>query len=129
MTTTAAQMIADANARIPGVTPAEARDRFTAGTCVLLDVREPTEWETHIVGAVQVPRGILEFQADPASPRHNPALTADRQVIVFCRSGARAALAAATLTDLGFTDVLNMIGGLTAWKDAGLPTADAHADI
>jgi len=129
MTTTAAQMIADANARIPGVKPVEAYDRVAAGTCVLLDVREPTEWETHIVGAVQVPRGILEFQADPASPRHNPALTPDRQIIVFCRSGARAALAAATLADLGFTDVLNMTGGLTAWKEAGLPTADAHADI
>jgi rhodanese-related sulfurtransferase len=129
MTTTAAQMIADANARIPQVTPQDAFDRHDAGTAVLLDVREPTEWETHIPGAVQVPRGILEFQADPASPRHNPALTPDRQVIVFCRSGARAALAAATLTDLGFTDVLNMAGGLTGWKDAGLPTEDAHADI
>ncbi len=129
MTTTAAQMIAAANARIPAVTPVEARDRLAAGTCILLDVREPTEWETHIVGAVQVPRGILEFQADPASPRHNPSLAPDHQVIVFCRSGARAALAAATLADLGFTDVLNMTGGLAAWKDAGLPTADAHADI
>ncbi len=50
-------------------------------------------------------------------------------MIVFCRSGARAALAASTLVDLGFIDVQNMTGGLTAWKDAGLPTADAHADI
>ena len=48
---------------------------------------------------------------------------------MFCRSGARAALAAATLADLGFTDVSNMAGGLIAWKDAGLPTVDAHADI
>jgi rhodanese-related sulfurtransferase len=129
MTTTAAQMIADANARIAHVTPQEAFDLHDAGAAVLLDVREPTEWETHIPGAVQVPRGILEFQADPASPRHNPVLNPDRQVIVFCRSGARAALAAATLADLGFSNVLNMTGGLTAWKDAGLPTEDAHADI
>ena len=71
MTTTAAQMLADANARIPSVTPQEAYERHEAGTCVLLDVREPTEWDTHINGSIQVPRGVLEFQADPASPRHN----------------------------------------------------------
>lgn len=129
MTTTAKQMIAAANARIATVTPQEARVRHEAGSCILLDVREPTEWETHIAGAVQIPRGVLEFQADPASPRHNPALSRDRQVIVFCRSGARAALAAATLVDLGFTDVLNMAGGFSAWKEAGLPTTEAHADI
>jgi rhodanese-related sulfurtransferase len=127
--TTAAQMLADANARIATVSPQEAHDRLQAGTCVLLDVREPTEWDTHIAGSIQVPRGVLEFQADPASPRHHPALNPDRQVIVFCRSGARAALAAATLADLGFPDVLNMAGGFTAWKEAGLPTEDAHADI
>ena len=50
-----------------------------------------------ITGAVQVPRGILEAKADPASPRHDPALDPGRQVIVFCRSGARAALAGVTL--------------------------------
>ena len=58
------------------------------------------------MGAVQVPRGVLEFQADPASPAHNPALVPDGKVIVVCRSGTRATLAAATLMDLGYTDVV-----------------------
>ena len=93
------------------------------------DVREPTEWETHIPGSVQIPRGILEAKADPTSPRHEPALDPGRQVIVYCRSGARAALAGVTLKELGYTDVVNLAGGITAWKEAGLATDDAHADI
>jgi rhodanese-related sulfurtransferase len=126
MTRTAAQMVSDATALIDNVTPQDAASELTAGTAVLLDVREPVEWEQYIEGAVQVPRGLLEFQADPTSPRHNAALDPDRRVIVFCRSGVRATLAGATLKELGFADVANMTGGITAWKDAGLPTADHH---
>jgi rhodanese-related sulfurtransferase len=125
VTTTAAQMVADATALIDNVTPQQAAQEAAAGA-VLLDVREPVEWEEYIVGALQVPRGVLEFQADPASPRHDVALDPARRVIVFCRSGARGALAGATLRSLGFTDVANMTGGLTSWKRAGLPTADHH---
>jgi rhodanese-related sulfurtransferase len=129
MAKTARQMVEEATLLIPAVTPQEAYARVTAGDVVLLDVREPTEWETHIAGAVQIPRGILEAKADPTSPRHDPALDPGKQVIVYCRSGARSALAAVTLTELGFTDVVNLSGGISAWKEAGLPTDDAHADI
>ena len=45
---------------------------------------------------------------------------------MFCRSGLRASLAFATLNTLGFADVANMTGGITAWRDAGLPTAEHH---
>ena len=129
MTKTALQMVAEATAQIENLTPQEAFERLAGGDTVLLDVREPIEWEVHIVGAVQVPRGVLEFVADPSSPRHNAALDPARPVVVHCRSGSRSALAAATLKDLGFTNVANIAGGITAWKDAGLPTAEAHADI
>jgi len=126
MTRTAAQMVADAAAQIGSVTPQEAAAQLASGSAVLLDVREPVEWEQYIAGSVQVPRGLLEFQADPTSPRHNPVLDPDRRVIVFCRSGVRAALAGATLKDLGFADVANMTGGFAAWRDAGLSIADHH---
>ncbi|MGV1036144.1 MAG: rhodanese-like domain-containing protein [Candidatus Nanopelagicales bacterium] len=129
MTKTARQMVEEANKRIHAITPQEAHKRLAAGDVVLLDVREPNEWETHIAGCVQVPRGILEAKADPTSPRHDPALDPSKQVIVYCRSGARSVLAAVTLKELGFTDVLNLAGGITAWKEAGLPTEDVHADI
>lgn len=129
MPKTAKQMVLEATALVPSITAQEARQRIEQGEAVLLDVREPTEWETHIRGCLQIPRGILEAKADPTSPRHEPALDPDRQVIVYCRSGARSALASVTLQELGFTRVLNLIGGITAWKEAGLPTEDAHADI
>ena len=79
--------------------------------------------------SVQVPRGLLEFVADPASPRHKPELDPARRVIVYCRSGTRAALAALTLKTLGFEDVANLDGGLSAWKQAGLPTDEHHSDL
>ena len=119
-TTTAAQMVEAPWPASPRSTPQDAREESTSGDAVgARRVREPIEWEEHIEGAVQVPRGILEFQADPASPAHNPALEPDRRVIVARRGGTRATLAAATLMDLGFTDVVNLVGGMNAWKKAG----------
>ncbi len=129
MTKTAAAMVGEANALIEHVSPKQAADDVSSGKAMLLDVREPVEWEQHIKGAVQVPRGLLEFVADPASPRHNAELDPARLVIVYCRSGTRAALAGLTLKTLGYEHVANLDGGFTAWKEAGLPTDEHHADI
>jgi len=126
---TAAQMLADATAQVEQITPQDAAAEAEAGKVVFLDIREPVEWEHHIKGAVQVPRGLLEFTADPASPRHNAELNPGARVIVYCRSGSRAALAGATLKELGFEHVANLTGGFAAWKDAGLPTDEHHADL
>jgi len=87
------------------------------------------EWEQHIAGAVQVPRGVLEFVADPTSPRHKAELDPARRVIVYCRSGGRGALAALTLKSMGFEDVANLDGGFNAWREAGPPTDEHHTDI
>jgi rhodanese-related sulfurtransferase len=129
MITSAAQMVAEAVASVPAVSVEDAYDELRRGGVVLLDVREPVEWEQHIEGSVQIPRGILEFSADPTSGRHDPRLDPRGRVIVYCRSGARAALACTTLMELGFTDVANMTGGFTAWTSAGLPVTDAHDGI
>ena len=129
MTKTAAEMVGEANAQIDHISPQDASDEVTSGRAVMLDVREPVEWELHIKDAVQVPRGLLEFVADPASPKHNAKLDPAGRVIVYCRSGTRAALAAYTLKTLGYESVANLDGGFTGWKDAGLPTEEHHADI
>jgi len=126
MPKTVAEMIGDAKARIEAVSPKEAADEVAAGKVVFLDVREPVEWEHHVEGAVQVPRGLLEFMADPTSPKHRPELDPAGRVIVYCRSGSRAALACATLKDLGYEDVANLEGGFTAWQEAGLPVNEHH---
>ena len=129
MTQTAADMVRQAMTQIESVSPKDAFDEMTSDHVAFLDVREPVEWEDHITGAVQVPRGLLEFVADPASPKHNPELDPERRVIVYCRSGTRAALATSTLKTLGFENVANLEGGFSAWKEAGLPTDEHHADL
>jgi rhodanese-related sulfurtransferase len=119
------QMIMDAKSRVGSATAAETAERLRAGSAVVVDVRQSTEWDhRHIDGSVPAPRGLLEFFADPTSPRHVEALDPDRPMIVVCHSGARAALAAATLQDMGFADVSILDGGLTAWLDAGLPVTE-----
>jgi rhodanese-related sulfurtransferase len=87
----------------------------------------PGQRQRHIVGALQVPRGLLEFVADPASPRHNAELQPSRRVIVYCASRARAALATLALENMGYENVANMDGGLKAWIAADLPTAEHPA--
>ena len=129
MVTSVKDMIADAVAQIGLVTVQEAANELDVGDVVLVDVREPTEWEHHVAGALQVPRGLLEFAADPASPRHLAELDPSRRIIVMCRSGARSALAGSTLKDMGFDDVRNLSSGFAARTEASLPTAEHTAQI
>ncbi|MGE5229384.1 MAG: rhodanese-like domain-containing protein [Deltaproteobacteria bacterium] len=126
MTKTVAELIAAANVQIENVSPQDAAEQAATGKAVFLDVREPVEWEHHVEGAVQVPRGLLEFAADPTSPRHKAELDPAGRVIVYCRSGARAALACATLKDMGYANVANLEGGFGAWQEAGLPVNEHH---
>ena len=122
MSKTAMEMIGEARAQVGTVAPKEAADELGTGA-VLVDVREPEEWQHgHINGSVPAPRGLLEFFADPASPRHKAQLDPGRRMIVVCASGARASLAAATLKAMGYSDVAILDGGLKGWTEAGLPT-------
>lgn len=127
--TTAAGMVAEAKARIENVSPRDAFEESASGEAVLVDVREPVEWERHIAGAVQVPRGLLEFAADTTSDRHKPELDPGSRVIVYCRSGSRSALATLMLEALGYGKAANLDGGITAWQEAGLPIAEHHEGI
>ena len=126
MSKTVAEMVGEARARVETVSPKDASVEGVSEGVVFLDVREPVEWEHHIEGAVQVPRGLLEFAADPASPKHRPELDPAGRVIVYCRSGVRAALACATLLDMGYANVANLEGGFAAWQEAGLPSNEHH---
>ena len=127
MSTTAMQMIMDAKGQVGMVGAEAAAGELALGAAVLVDVREPEEWQHgHIEGSVPAPRGLLEFIADPTSPRHNEAMDPAKRTIVVCASGARATLAALTLQTMGYVDAVVMEGGLKSWAAAGLPTTE-HA--
>ena len=94
MVTTVKQLLEVANAAVPRVTPAEAREMIAKGNTVVLDVRDATELAQSgkVAGALHVSRGMLEFRADPDSPYHDKNLSRDKTVIVYCASGGRSAL-------------------------------------
>jgi len=119
------ELLAEANAVVPRLSPAEARGR-TGGNVLIVDVRDPSEVQAtgKIKGALNISRGMLEFRADPESPYHNPVFQKDKTVLVYCASGGRSALVGKTLKDFGYGTVYN-IGGFKELADAGLETEPA----
>jgi rhodanese-related sulfurtransferase len=120
------QMLAEANAAVPRVPPAEARALMGRANVLIVDVRDPSEVQASgkIKGAVNVSRGMLEFRADPDSPYHDPAFQKDKTVLVYCASGGRSALVGKTLKDFGYATVYN-VGGFKELADAGQETEPA----
>jgi rhodanese-related sulfurtransferase len=120
MATSVKEMLEAANAAVPRVTPAQARDMMAKGDTLVVDVRDAPEVQNSgkVAGAVHVPRGMLEFRADPASPYHDKNFATDKTVLVYCASGGRSALAGKTLKDLGYQRVYNL-GAFKDWADSG----------
>jgi rhodanese-related sulfurtransferase len=120
MATSLKQMMEAANAEVPKITPAQARDMIGKGNALVVDVRDAPEVEKSgkVAGAVHVSRGMLEFRADPESPSHDKNFAKDKTVIVYCGSGGRAALAAKLLKDMGYGQVYN-VGAFKDWAESG----------
>ena len=101
-------------------TKAEISEVDAAGAQALdgalwVDVREIDEWEQgHLPGAVLVPRGNLESRIERIAPDKS------QPVVLYCAVGARSAFSAKSLTDLGYTDVHSLAGGIEDWKRDGL---------
>ena len=109
-------LLSRAKASITEVDTNEAQRRIAAGGVVVLDVREPDEFEQGALpGVLHIPRGHLEAQIEGRiTDKSTP-------VIVYCAGGVRSAFAAQTLAELGYTDVVSMDGGFGRWKDEGKP--------
>ena len=120
MATSVKQMLEAANAAVPRITPAQARDMMAKGNTLVVDVRDGPEvaQSGKVAGAVHVSRGMLEFRADPELPSHDKAFDKGKTVIVYCASGGRSALAGKLLKDLGYTNVYNL-GGFKDWAESG----------
>jgi rhodanese-related sulfurtransferase len=119
---TAAHLVAEAKAHAAGLSPQEAEAELRRGDALLIDIRETEERVESgtIPGAIHAPRGMLEFHADPTSAYYRPEFDPTRRTILFCASGGRAALATEALQTLGYADVAYLMGGLRAWREAGL---------
>ena len=131
MSVTLAEMVATARSEAREISAAQAAEADNHSELdLILDVREPAEYqESHVPRAINIPRGLLEIRADPASPAADAGLSADRsaRILVYCTKGpgARSLLAAQTLTSMGYRHVEVLGGGLLAWAEAGLPVEGA----
>jgi molybdopterin/thiamine biosynthesis adenylyltransferase/rhodanese-related sulfurtransferase len=107
-------LLANAKSQIVEIDTATAEARIEAGNVLVLDVREPDEYdEGALADAVHIPRGHLEAQIESRALDH------DQTIVVYCAGGVRSAFAARTLQELGYSDVLSMAGGFGKWKDEG----------
>jgi rhodanese-related sulfurtransferase len=125
---TVMQMVAEAQAAVPGITPEEARRRRQEDlNTLIVDVRDAANRRASgmIEGAIAISTGTLPFVADTDIPEEwrDPRLQdRSRPVITACDLGPMSAMAAKTLKEMGFENVAYLEGGTQAWKDAGFPT-------
>jgi rhodanese-related sulfurtransferase len=124
MTKRAADLVSEAKGQIENLDVEAVDAEVRAGNAILVDLRDSEELAANgrIPGSVHIPRGMLEFRADPTSPYHQEPLDPSKRVILHCASGGRSALGAATLKAMGYQNVAHLEGGINAWKEAGKPT-------
>jgi rhodanese-related sulfurtransferase len=98
------------------ISVSDAKVLLEKGGHVFLDCREPKEFKMgHIPGAVNIPRGLIEFKADKQFPNKNT------KIITYCKVGGRGCLTCCTLCKMGYHSVVNLAGGWMAWEKAGYP--------
>lgn len=113
---TADSLVAEAKKNICEVTVSEAKEMLDKGGLVFLDCREPKEFKMgHVPGAMNIPRGLIEFKINKKIPDKNGG------IVIYCKVGGRGCLSACTLCRMGYKNVMNMAGGWKAWEKAGYP--------
>ncbi|MBP1689669.1 MAG: moeB [Deltaproteobacteria bacterium] len=122
MATTYKQIMDDARRLVPEVSVEDVRSQVDKGDgMTVLDVREKEEYrDGHLAGAISLPRGFLEMRVEETVPDKQA------QIIAYCAGGTRSLIAARTLKEMGYTNVVSMTGGFTAWKNAGMPFVQDH---
>ncbi|MCC7045444.1 MAG: rhodanese-like domain-containing protein [Alphaproteobacteria bacterium] len=120
MPTSVKQMMEAANAAVPKITPAQAKEMIAKGNVLVVDVRDAPEVAASgkVKGAVHVSRGMLEFRADPDLPSHDKNFDKGRTIIFYCGSGGRSALSGKVLKDMGYEKVYNL-GAFKDWAESG----------
>jgi glyoxylase-like metal-dependent hydrolase (beta-lactamase superfamily II)/rhodanese-related sulfurtransferase len=110
---TGQQLVAAAKADIKEIDVNNAKQKIAAGTIVVLDVREPNEYDAGALpNAINLPRGLLEFKIGTVEQLADK----NAEVLLYCRTGGRSAMATQTMQHLGYPNVLSMAGGYEAWE-------------
>jgi len=121
ITKTSKDIVSEAMAIVPAISAEEALTLAGSPDHIFVDLRDGTEQAKMgvISGAVASSRGMMEFHIDPESPAHKPEFNQDKTYVFYCASGGRSALAAKVAMEMGLTPVVNLTGGVGAWKKAG----------
>jgi rhodanese-related sulfurtransferase len=118
---TAAQMVANARARIKEIETNDLIKMIEDPEVVIVDIRDIRERQRgHIPGSVHAPRGMIEFWVDPDSPYHKEIFSQDKTFVFHCASGWRSAITVATLQDMGF-EAAHLREGFSTWTDHSGP--------
>ena len=106
---------------VPAISAEEAMSLLTSTDHVFVDLRDGTEQAKTgmIPGAIASSRGMMELHIDPQSQAHKAEFNQDKTYVFYCASGGRSALAAIAAMDMGLKPVVNLSGGLGAWREAG----------
>ncbi len=113
---TAKDLVAEAKKNIASISVSDAKALLDKGGATFLDCREPKEYKSgHIPGAVNIPRGLLEFKIGKKIPDKNAS------IVIYCKSGGRASLGCCNLVRMGYKNIKNIDGGWKAWSKAGYP--------
>ena len=133
ITKSAKDIVKDALSQVTAISAEEAMSLVGSPDHVFVDLRDGIEQaktgiiagavasaKTGIIaGAVASSRGMLEFHIDPDSPAHKPEFNQDKTYVFYCASGGRSALAATVAMEMGLSPLVNLTGGVGAWKKAG----------
>jgi len=111
------QLVQLAKSQITEISAQDLKRRLDTGEdLTVVDVREREEFiQGHLPDAVFIPRGYLELQIEQHQPNR------DQPVVIYCAGGVRSALAARNLKEMGYSNVISLVGGFNGWKNAGLP--------
>ena len=110
---TASDLYREARARVRQISAKEALELHAAGHATFVDVRDLNEVNLGMIpGALHLDRGRIESKVEAAIPR-------DATIVLYCAAGNRSALAAETLREMGYTDVVSLDSGFRGWVEAG----------
>lgn len=119
---TSKDYLSEANSLVEKITVNDGIEKHKEGEALFIDVRDSADIANTgtITNCLRIPRGMMEFVADEASPLHNENLSKNKEIVLVCGAGGMAALTGKTLLDMGYTNIQN-VGGIGDWIKAGGP--------